>query len=398
MSSSFLLQTSILDRLSGPLCDAVTGQDGGKAMLEALERGNLFLVPLDDRRRWYRYHHLFADVLQARLLDEQPDDVPDLHRRASAWYEQNGEPSEAIRHALAAEDFERAADLVELAIPAMRRSRQEATVRGWLEALPDEVVRVRPVLSVGYAGALLAGGELEGVEARLRDAERWLDAATGTDAGSEAPSAEMVVVDDEEFRRLPGTIELYRAAQALARGDVPGTVRHARRALELSPEDDHLGAGVGSGAAGARVLGERGPRGRRTGRMPSAWRDCGGPGTSPTPSAARSRWRTSGVAQGRLGEAMRTYEQALQLASEQGGPVLRGTADMYVGMSELHRERDDLPAATQHLLREPGAGRAHRAAAEPVSLAGRDGADTGGRRRSGRRTRPAQRGGAPVCG
>ncbi|MGD0609728.1 MAG: BTAD domain-containing putative transcriptional regulator, partial [Streptosporangiaceae bacterium] len=130
---AFLLQTSILGRLSGPLCDAVTGQGGGKAMLAALERGNLFLVPLDDRRRWYRYHRLFADVLQARLLDEQPGQVPDLHRRASAWYQQNGEPSAAISHALAAEDFGRAADLVELAIPAMRRTRQEATVRGWLE-------------------------------------------------------------------------------------------------------------------------------------------------------------------------------------------------------------------------------------------------------------------------
>src|SRR5580692_2552688 len=182
----FLLRTSILDRLSGSLCDAVTGQDGGKAKLTALERGNLFLVPLDDRRQWYRYHQLFADVLHARLLDEQPDDVPDLHRRASAWHEQNDEPSEAIRHALAAQDFERAADLVELAIPAMRRSRQETAVLGWLELLPDEVVRVRPVLSVGFAGALLAGGEYEGVEARLRDAERWLD----------APSGEMVVVDD----------------------------------------------------------------------------------------------------------------------------------------------------------------------------------------------------------
>ena len=98
----FLLQTSILDRLSGPLCDAVTGQDGGKAKLAALERANLFLVPLDDRRRWYRYHQLFVDVLQARLLDEQPDEVPDLHRRASAWFAQNGEPSEAVRHAVAA--------------------------------------------------------------------------------------------------------------------------------------------------------------------------------------------------------------------------------------------------------------------------------------------------------
>ena len=223
----FLLQTSILDRLSGPLCDAVTGQDGGKAKLAALERGNLFLLPLDDRRRWYRYHQLFADVLQAHLRDEQPDEVPDLHRRASGWYEQNDEPAEAIRHALAAGDYERAADLVELAIPAMRRSRQEAAVHGWLELLPDEVVRVRPVLSVGYAGALLARGELEGVEGRLRDAERWLDTAAGIRPGSQAPSAEMVVVDDEEFRRLPAAIELYRAAQALARGDVPGTVRHA---------------------------------------------------------------------------------------------------------------------------------------------------------------------------
>ncbi|MDQ1668245.1 MAG: hypothetical protein QOE40_306, partial [Actinomycetota bacterium] len=105
---NFLLQTSILGRLSGPLCDAVTGQGGGKVMLEALDRGNLFLVPLDDRRRWYRYHHLFADVLRARLLDEQPDQVPDLHRRASAWSEQHGEQSVAIEHALAAEDFERA--------------------------------------------------------------------------------------------------------------------------------------------------------------------------------------------------------------------------------------------------------------------------------------------------
>ena len=114
---AFLLQTSILGRLSGPLCDAVTGQGGGKAMLEALDRGNLFLVPLDDRRRWYRYHQLFADVLQARLLDEQPGQVPDLHRRASAWYQQNGEPSVAIGHALAGEDFGRAADLVRAGDP-----------------------------------------------------------------------------------------------------------------------------------------------------------------------------------------------------------------------------------------------------------------------------------------
>ena len=176
---SFLLQTSVLSRLTGPLCDAVTGQDGGKAMLEALERGNLFLVPLDDRRRWYRYHHLFGDVLRARLLDEDPDRVPALHLRASDWYERNGDQSEAIDHALAAEDFERAAELVELAIPAMGQGRQEATLRRWLEALPDELFRVRPVLSVGFVGALMSTGDVRGVEPRLRDAERWLDPSTG---------------------------------------------------------------------------------------------------------------------------------------------------------------------------------------------------------------------------
>jgi LuxR family maltose regulon positive regulatory protein len=149
----FLLQTSVLDRLRGPLCDAVTGQDGGKAKLGTLERGNLFLVPLDDRRPWYRYHQLFADVLRARLLDEQPDDVPDLNRRASEWYEQNGEPSQAIRHALVARDVERAAGLVELAIPALRRSRRDATIRGWLDAIPDDVVRVRNLVAVGFIGA-----------------------------------------------------------------------------------------------------------------------------------------------------------------------------------------------------------------------------------------------------
>jgi LuxR family maltose regulon positive regulatory protein len=346
----FLLQTSILDRLSGPLCDAVTGQDGGKAKLAALERGNLFLAPLDNRRQWYRYHQLFADVLQAHLLDEQPDDVPDLHLRASAWYEQNGEPSEAIRHALAARDFERAADLVELAIPAMRRSRQEAAMRGWLQALPDEVFRLRPVLSVGFAGAMLAGGELEGVETRLRDAERWLDTTTGNRKEPPAPPAEMVVVDDEEFRRLPAEIELYRAALALTRGDVPGTVRHARRALGLSPEEEHLGRAAAAGLmglafwasgdleAGHSAYAECMAGLRRAGHIADTF-GC---------AVALADIR---LVQGRLGEAMRTYEQALQCAPEQSGSVLRGTADMYVGMSELHRERNDLPAATQNLLR-----------------------------------------------
>src|SRR5207302_1361473 len=192
---SFLLQTSILDRLSGPLCDAVTGQEESNERLEALERGNFFVVPLDNRRQRYRYHHLFAEVLSARLLAEQPAQVSTLHRRASAWYEQHGSVVDAIRHALAAEDFARMADLVELAVPAMARSRQEATVLGWLKALPDDLVRARPVLSVHYAGALLLNGVLEGVEARLRDAEQGVDTKTDMGERAVAPSGEVGRVD-----------------------------------------------------------------------------------------------------------------------------------------------------------------------------------------------------------
>jgi LuxR family maltose regulon positive regulatory protein len=346
----FLLSTAVLDRLSGPLCDAVTGEDNGKAMLERLDRANLFVVPLDDHRRWYRYHHLFADVLRVRLADEQPDRVPDLHRRASGWHQRHGEPSEAIRHALAGSDFERAADLVELAAPEMRRTRQEAVLLGWHKALPAELYRSRPVLSLGYVGALLACGELGGVEARLRDAERWLDAAGGRRARPEGLPAEPVVMDEEELRRLPAAVAMYRAGQALARGDVPVTVVQARRVLDLAPEDDHIRRGAaaallglaywagGDLEAGHRSYAEGMAHLQRAGNVADA---VGG-------SLALADIR---IAQGRLRQAMRTYERGLRLAAEHGEPAMRGTADMHVGLSVLHREYGDLPAATQHLQR-----------------------------------------------
>src|SRR5919202_5080487 len=339
----FLQQTSILDRLNGPLCNAVTGQDNGNAMLEALERGNLFVVPLDDRRKWYRYHHLFADVLHARLLDEQPDNVRELHRRASDWYDENGEPSEAIRHALASENFARAADLLEPAVPALLRTRQEAMLLDWLKALPEDVLRYRPVLSNAYAGALLSTGQPDGVEARLRDAERWLD-----QTAEEASSAGMVVVDQAEFRRLTGAIAVHRAGHALLSGDVVGTVSHARRALTLVAEADHLRRGSTAALLGLAAW--------ASGDLESAHQSY---------SAAQASLLRAGfvadavgcattlgdlrITQGRLHDAMRTYEEALELTAQQSGPVLRGTADMHVAISQIHYERNNLDAAAQHL-------------------------------------------------
>ncbi len=150
------------------------------------------------------------------LMTEQPDQVSVLHRRASEWFEQNGSVADAIHHALAARDFERAADLIEWAVPAMRRNRQESTMLGWLQALPNELLQYRPVLSVHFAGALLQSGQIEGVEARLRDAERWLE--------PKSAMGEMFVVDEEEFRGLAGSVALYRAVRALSLGDVSSTI------------------------------------------------------------------------------------------------------------------------------------------------------------------------------
>ncbi|MCW2762111.1 MAG: ATP-dependent transcriptional regulator, MalT-like, LuxR family [Marmoricola sp.] len=346
----FLLRTSLLSRLSGPLCDAVTGTGGGKAMLEALDRGNLFLVPLDDRRHWYRYQHLFADVLRARLAEESSPPADVLHRRASDWFAENGERSEAIRHAIAGHHFGRAAELVELATPALLRDRQEAMLRGWIEQLPEELLQVRPVLSNGYVGALLSTGSVEGVERHLQDAERWVDAPGRPDEGTEVPRTQMVVADDAEFHRLPAGIAVHRAGLALMLGDPATTVTQAQRALDLLAEDDDVGRG-----AAAALIGLASWASGDLEAAHEAYSECvvrmRGAGHLSDVLGCSITLADLRITQGSLRDAMRTYEQALQLNPEHGGPVLRGTADMYVGMSALHRERNDLATARELLAR-----------------------------------------------
>jgi LuxR family maltose regulon positive regulatory protein len=261
---------------------------------------------------------------------------------------------------LAAQDFERAAGLVELAWPAMDGRFQSAAWLGWVQALPDELVRARPVLSVGYAWAFLNSGEMEAGEARLRDAERWLDTPADMKERPEAAPAGMVVVDEVQFRSLPASIATARAYHALALGDVSGAAKYAERAIDLLPEAGHLRRGPvaallglaywASGAleAAHQALAQAMAGFQLAGNLHFA--------LSVTYGLADIR-----ITQGHLREAVSTYQRALQLVAEQGEPVLRGTADLYLGLAELHCEQGDLEAATRYLLKSEELG-------EPAAL------------------------------
>ena len=331
----FLLHTAVLDRLTGPLCDTLTGRDDGSHLLITLERANLFLVPLDDRREWYRYHHLFADVLRAHLLAERPDLVPLLHQRASHWYECHDLTEEAVRHALAAKDFDRAAYLMELAAPAIRRHRQEAVLFGWLQELPDAAVRRSPVLSAFYGYMLMVSGDLAAFEARLDDAERALAAGPG---GKTPPWA-----DTKELQTLPATIAIYRASIAQARGDAAGTAEHARHALDLAGPDDHLARGGALGFLGlaAWVKGDVTAALETFTQAVASLRAAGNlvdELSSTVPLA--DMW----LAAGRPSRARRLYQGALELAKAHGDGVARAIAELYVGSARStsrsrHRER-----------------------------------------------------------
>ena len=343
---SFLLRTAVLRTLTGPSCDAVTGREDSIAVLRGLDRANLFVVPLDDRRRWYRYHHLFRDVLRARLLDEEPDLVPGLHRRASAWHQRAGDRREGIRHALAGGDVQSAANLVELELGALQRDRQEVTLRAWIDALPDEVIRVRPVLTVAYVGSRLVRGELDRVEERLEDVERWL-AACADHADGSLPAG-MTVVDEERFRALPGSVAVYRAAQARIRGDVLGTIDHAQRALDLVGGEDLLEQGAASAllALAYWTSGDLAAAGRCYADAMGVFERMGYRSDMAGCAIAASDIL---LAEGHLRAAHDVLVRVLDLVDPVGGPSLRGAGDMHVAMSQVLREEGDLDGALHHL-------------------------------------------------
>ena len=383
----FLERTSILDLLGGDLCDAVLERTGSRAMLERLERANLFLVPLDDQRNWYRYHHLFADVLQAHLRSDQPNVIAGLHLRASRWYDETGEPVPAVRHALAAGDISRAADLIEVATPTLQRNRQEATLRRWLDDVPDEVVQRRPVLAISFVGALMSSNEFGDVERRLREIERQLPAiharlAPDADATAQ-PGSQVVAVDLTELARIPAAIELYWAGLSLVSGDFPATHLHAGRAIEAATADDDV---VRAGAAGLSGLAHW--AGGELDEALRSYRTCiDGLRRAQHISDAVGCYLTVAeiqIAQGRLREAQATYDEALRVAAGTSGEVPRGIADVHVGLAQVALERGDLEIARAQLASARGLGEgrglpqyAYRSRAVAAMLAESEGDLTG---------------------
>ena len=358
----FLLDTSVLERLCGPLCDAVTGPvDGmpGSSVLELLERRNLLLVPLDDHRRWYRYHHLFADVLQSRLLAERPDDVSALHSRASVWFDEVGDVEAAVRHAFAADDVDRAADLIEVATPELRRRRAEGLLRSWVSMVPPEVVARRPVLGSNFVGALMASNIFDGVSGRL-------DAIEASLAAAEEP----VVRDQAEWQRLPAVLATQRAGLALVDGDVAGTLAHAEEAMSRATAGDELTRASAAALKGLASWTSGDLGAAREGYL-AATRGLAMTGHLSDALGCTITVVELELLHGDLDAAQAAVHRALALvdaadeAPQGTGAVVRGTADMWVAMSRVAWEHGDVEEAAQHLQRAGDLGEAAGLAQQP---------------------------------
>ncbi len=338
----FLLETSVLERLSGELCDAVTGRPGGQALLERVEQAGLFLVALDEVRGWWRYHHLFADLLRARLQQERPARVTGLHRAAAAWHQEHGLTDDAVRHALAAEDAAWAARLIEQHFDATFQQGQRATIHRWLAALPAVLVSTRPRLDLAQAWMAVVGGHVEA-------AGRALEAAEQASAQArEEPFEPSVGRDASLLANTSAAITIARGWLQWLRGDAEGTTTLAAQARDELTDRDWL---LTSMCQLELALADR-----LRGRLDDAERGF---------TSSLAGWRAAGerssavsvcdylgqvhLAQGRLDAALATYQMALEIAAGPGQPTLPAAGIAYTGMAEVEYRRDELDAALRHV-------------------------------------------------
>lgn len=334
---TFLLRTSILDRLCGPLCDAVLRDPAasGQATLEYIEHANLFLVPLDSERRWYRYHHLFADLLRQRLAQSAPagpgaaeEPIAALHLRASTWYEANGLEVEAFQHAAAANAVERAARLAAGTGMPLHFRGAAAPVLKWLETLPTSVMDARPALWVMHALALSISGRNTGVEARLQAAEAALHG----------------IEPDEQTRDLVGQIAAIRAMIAAPQYEVETIIAQARRALEhLAP--DNLPLRTTATCALGLAYQFQGDRAAARQTHTDAIAMSQASGNIFVSILSTTCLGIVQEADNQLVLADQSYRRAMHLADNQPQPIL---CEAYFGVARIGYEWNDLETAWQY--------------------------------------------------
>ncbi len=338
---SFLLETSILDRMCGPLCDAVVEADRkepveGQAMLEALEQMNLFLIPLDDERRWYRYHHLFADVLNRRLEHLFPHQLLELHRRASQWYELNGFIPEATHHALMAGDQRRVAQLVEQNGCSLIMRGEVVTLLKWIEAV-ESYSQTHPWLAIQKAWALSLTGRLDQVEQTLQPAERLISSLEPT----------------VEVRIMLGTIAAARAYSANMQGEARLAADFARQALEYLPDNDPFPQSLRSVATAA--LGDASWITGNVEEARLAYTEAVRIGQAADNIhmviIANSNLAHILMELGRLHQAARIYSETLQMATRPDGQRSPLADGIYAGLSRVSYEWNHLEVAAQYTHR-----------------------------------------------
>ncbi|MEJ2710774.1 MAG: LuxR C-terminal-related transcriptional regulator, partial [Anaerolineales bacterium] len=339
---NFLLQTAILDRLTGSLCDTLTGQDNGQATLEMLERANMFIVPLDEERRWFRYHHLFIDLLSQRLRQNKPDQIPGLHERASAWYEQNGFVDEAIEHSMRAQDFERAAHLIEEFIDVLWGRGEHRKLQGWLDGLPDEILFSKPYPNIYRARYLCNSGQLDEAEKILHTVEEAL--SLSTDLASVIDPQNQILLSNSDREKLRGRTAATRALICSYQGDVQGIIQHARNALEYLPEHDITWRCITSQALG-NALGFKGDMAAAYKARLEALQACEAAGDIFLVMLSNLQLAITLREQGQLQKTIEKCQQQFQSADELGMSQTRLNGYLLAVWGETLAELNDLEGA-----------------------------------------------------
>ncbi len=327
----FVLATSVLDRLTAPLCDWLTDEGNGQAMLAHLEHAHLFLTALDGDGAWYRYHHLFTEALRSRLRQEQPARFRTLHRQASVWYERQALRHEAVQHALVAEDFERAADLMDSLVDGMVQQNEFAGLQNWLDLLPAPVLAQRPRLFLACIQVCIAGGQLARAEHYIQDLEHW---------GCQ---------EHESSAALRGKLAALQAQLLSVRGQAQEALVVAHQAQALLPENDQVWRlHVASTMGGAYLHAGQYREAEQVFR--DVFTSCLRQQDIHRAIATLHPLGQAQLLSGRLDLVNVTYLQGLHLASQHGLSQSAVAGHLHAGRGNLLYEWNDLAGAEEHLL------------------------------------------------